>query len=94
MSRENADCSDDFAKEKAALRPLPPARYCVGEFGGAKANTYSFVCVKGNYYSVPETCAGRKLEWSIIAGRVAISHAGVVVARHDLLKGAASIRFR
>lgn len=87
MSRENADCSDDFAKEKAALRPLPPARYCVGEFGGAKANTYSFVCVKGNYYSVPETCAGRKLEWSIIAGRVAVSHAGVVVARHDLLKG-------
>lgn len=87
MKAVNARTDAEFAMEKASLRPLPKRRYVSADFGRAKANSYSLVSIRCNFYSVPEDYAKTELEWEIVGKAVAITSRGTVVARHPLLEG-------
>ena len=68
--------------EKAALTPLPPARYQVGQWKKAKANIDYHIQVDWHFYSVPYTLAQYEVEVRLAARTVEIFHKGRRVALH------------
>ena len=83
----NAGREGAVAREREASRPLPPRPYEVVEVGCGVANSYSVVSVKGNFYSVEESCAGSAVEWTVAGGAVTLARGGRTVGRHALAEG-------
>lgn len=80
----NAGREGALSLERAACGPLPARPYEIVELGCGVANSYSTVSVRGNFYSVHESCAGKAVEWSIVGDVVTFRRGGEVVGRHAL----------
>ncbi len=83
----NAGILDAFNEETKHLKPLPIHDYNLGEFGLGKVNSYSFVIVLTNYYSVPEEYVYKEVRYSIISDLIVFYYGNLEIARHSLLKG-------
>lgn len=73
--------------EKAALRPLPNARFNGARYKEAKVNRYSMIQLETNRYSVPTGYVGEKVTLKISADIVAIISKNSVIAQHPRLYG-------
>jgi len=72
--------------EKAALRPLPEARFNGARYKESKVNRYSMVQLETNCYFVPAAYVGEKVTLKISADKVAILSKNSVIAIHfDIL---------
>ena len=82
-------CRDDafFGEERAALNPLPPARYEWCEWRRCKVAPDYHVQCDSMRYSVPHRLAGRNVDVRLTASRVAVLDGGEVVAEHPRLRG-------
>lgn len=83
----NKSCEKEFQKEQESLHPLPIHEYMIGNYGIGKVNTYSFVLVETNYYSVPEQYVNQELRYSIIKDKVIFFDNNKEVARHKKVDG-------
>lgn len=83
----NAGREGAIAEERAAARRLPARPYEIVEVGCGVANSYSVVSVKGNFYSVDESCAGEAVEWTVAGDAVVIRRGDSVVGRHRVARG-------
>lgn len=68
--------------ERAALRPLPRARYEYAQWKKAKVNIDYHVTVEGSHYSVPYRLVRETVEVRLAAATVEIFHEGRRVAAH------------
>ncbi len=83
----NAGVIDAFNEEIKHIKPLPIHDYNLGEFGLGKVNSYSFVMVLTNYYSVPEEYVYKEVRYSIISDLIVFYYGNLEIARHSRLKG-------
>ena len=67
------------------MSPLPSSHYEVGVPIKPKVDVKSRVCVRQCKYSVPVKLIGRRVEVTLRADEVIISHSGRVVAHHERL---------
>lgn len=82
---KRATIGADFAAERLLLSPLPSSHYEVGVPIKPKVDAKSRVCVRQCKYSVPVKLIGRRVEVTLRADEVIISHSGRVVAHHERL---------
>ena len=77
-------CRDDafFGEERAALNPLPPARYEWCEWRRCKVAPDYHVQCESMRYSVPHRLVGRNVDVRLTASRVTVLDGGEVVAEH------------
>lgn len=75
-----------FNEETKHLKPLPRHDYNLGEFGIGKVNSYSFVMVATNYYSVPEEYVFNEVRYTIISDLIVFYRGNHEIARHYRLK--------
>ncbi|WP_417802500.1 Mu transposase domain-containing protein [Thermophilibacter provencensis] len=82
-------CRDDafFGEERAALNPLPPARYEWCEWRRCKVAPDYHVQCESMRYSVPHRLVGRNVDVRLTASRVTVLDGGEVVAEHPRLRG-------
>jgi len=76
-----------FDEETKHLKPLPVHDYNLGEFGIGKANSYCFVMVATNYYSIPEEYVFKEVRYSIISDLIVFYRGNKEIARHKRLNG-------
>ena len=76
----------EFNEETKHLKPLPRHDYNLGEFGIGKVNSYSFVMVATNYYSVPEEYVFNEVRYTIISDLIVFYRGNHEIARHYRLK--------
>ncbi len=77
----------EFNEETKHLKLLPVHDYNLGEFGIGKANSYCFVMVATNYYSIPEEYVFKEVRYSIISDLIMFYRGNHEIARHYRLKG-------
>ncbi len=87
MERVNQEDIVEFNEETRHLKPLPRHDYNLGEFGLGKVNSYSFVMVATNYYSVPEEYVFNEVRYTIISDLIVFYRGNHEIARHYRLKG-------
>jgi len=75
-----------FAEERAHLSPCPPP-YDSASIRRLKVNSYSFVQIDKNHYSVPEHLVGKTLKVRVYVEHVDIYAKGVRVATHKRRNG-------
>jgi transposase len=73
--------------EKAALRPLPAARFDGARYKEATVNRYSMVQFETNRYSVPTAYVGEKVTVKVSAEEISIFVRNAVVANHPRILG-------
>jgi len=73
--------------DRPALRPLPPTRYELAEWGDATVNIDYHVAVEHNYYSVPYQLVHQRVEVRLSAATVEFILKGRRVASHRRLWG-------
>jgi transposase len=71
-----------FAREQAALRPLPAALYDVGRTQVVHATRRFRVHCDGNRYSVPAEYAGARLNLRVYPDRLVVYHQQKLIAEH------------
>ena len=76
-----------FNEETKHLKPLPMHDYNLGVFGLGKVNSYSFVMVATNYYSVPEEYVFCEVRYTFISDLIVFYRGNHEIARHYLLTG-------
>ena len=77
---------EDWAREREALRPLPPEPFPTAEVGSSEVDSKGRVCLRTNRYSVPIRLAGLRVEHRLGATKLELLHVGQVVARHERLQ--------
>ncbi|EQD41067.1 IstA2 [mine drainage metagenome] len=82
---KRATIGADFATERLLLSPLPSSHYEVGVPINPKVDAKSRVWVRQCKYSVPVKLIGRRVDVTLRADEVIISHSGRVVAHHERL---------
>lgn len=70
------------ATERAALRPLPSARYELAEWKTAKVNIDYHISVEGHLYSVPYRHVGQTVTVRLTSTMLEVLHQGTRVAVH------------
>jgi transposase len=73
--------------EKAALRPLPAARFDGARYKEAKVNRYSMIQFETNRYSVPTAYVGEKVTVKASAEEINIFVRNSVIAKHPRILG-------
>lgn len=73
--------------EKAALRPLPSARFDGARYKEAKVNRYAMVQLETNRYSVPTAYVGEKVTLKVTAELIKIIYKNIVIAQHLRIYG-------
>jgi len=76
-----------WEEESPHLLPLPATRFDTTEVSTCRVDSKSRVKVRTNQYSVPVRLSGLSVEARVSACRVALVHAGQVVAEHGRLQG-------
>jgi len=78
--------TDDWAREREVLRPLPTEPFPTAEVGISEVDSKGRVCLRTNRYSVPIRLAGLRVEHRLGAMELELVHNGQVVARHERLQ--------
>lgn len=73
--------------ERAALRPLPIARFNGARYKEVKVNSYAMINFETNRYSVPTKYVGDKVTLKISANEVEIISDNTVIAKHNRIIG-------
>ena len=73
--------------DRAALQPLPSARYDLSQWSQARVNIDYHIAFDANFYSVPYTLTGEVVEVRATPGTVEIFHLGKRVASHLRSRG-------
>jgi transposase len=71
-----------LAAERAALRPLPPARFDYAFRRSSRVPLDGYLRFAGSFYRAPEALIHQRLELSACREEVWISHRGIEVARY------------
>ncbi len=79
--------AEDWAREREALRPLPPKPFPTAEVSTTGVDSKGRVCLRTNRYSVPIRLSGLRVEYRLEAMAVELVHGGHVVAAHERLQG-------
>ena len=95
-------CFDDFARriagreltvgealrfERPLLRELPDSPFDSAEHASPRVDAKALATIRQNRYSVPVALAGLRVQASVGAREIVISHGGREVARHPRLQG-------
>jgi hypothetical protein len=83
----NSSSVTSFNEEVKHLKPLPVHDYNLGQFGIGMVNTYSFILIETNFYSVPERYVGQEIRYSIINDLVVLYAGNLEIARHRKVAG-------
>lgn len=78
---------EDFERERAHLRALPPEPFPIAEHLRCSVDHYSRVQVKTNRYSIPVSLGCQSVRVELDAHKVRVWHSGRVVAEHERLYG-------
>jgi len=78
---------ESFRQERRLLRELPVARFNTAEQASPRVDAKALATIRQNHYSVPVALAGLRVQASIGAREIVISHQRREVARHPRLQG-------
>ena len=88
LSLRNKDYIKEFQTEKIYLMPLPVKQYELGRIQYAKANSYSFVSIDTNFYSVPDKYVNKKLVCIVYTDYINIYEInGMFICKHEKKDG-------
>jgi len=88
LKLRNKDCIKEFHVEKLHLLPLPAKQYELGRIQYVKANTYSFVSIDTNFYSVPDKYVDKNLVCIVYTDFINIFEKnGMFVCKHEKKEG-------
>lgn len=80
-----------FEEEKKHLLPYP-GKYETAKISTNKVDSYSFVCVDSNFYSVPDVLVGQMVTVRLYPNDLLIFSKGNLVASHRRLPGKKKVR--
>lgn len=83
LEGEDLTVGEKMDIERDLLRPLPKERFETAELLEPRVDEKSRIQVKRNFYSVPESLAGRKVSVRLSSMTVEASYAGKTVATHE-----------
>lgn len=84
----NKDSQAEFQTEKLHLLELPVKQYELGRLQQAKVNSYSFVSIDTNFYSVPDKYVGEKVMCLVYTNYINIVDSkGNFICKHDKKEG-------
>ena len=85
VEKHNKSSINEWILEKQTLKKKPIHDFLLVDVGKANVNSYSCICIRGNFYSVKEEFIEKTVNYKVINDSdVIIDYQGEVIGRHKL----------